>query len=74
MHCRYPDSTDEHSEYTYRLYAISRDGTADQIGSWAAGPGSDVTMPGMTHLASSDIARFELRRNDGTTLLVYTVT
>lgn len=74
MHCRYPTSAEKKGDYSYRLYVIGADGDAEQVGSWTAAPGTDVTMPGVTRITPSQIARFELRRNDGTTLLVRDVT
>jgi hypothetical protein len=74
MHCTYGSDKD-HSEslYTYRLVAVGEDGTRDQVGSWMAGPGSDLTLSGVTHFAYNDIEKLELQKNSGDAVLVYNV-
>jgi hypothetical protein len=76
MHCKYPESPslDHSGTYVYRLFAVGVDGSSEQVGSWLAGPGTNVTVPGVTRIAYKDLSRFELKRGDGTTLLVYDVT
>lgn len=71
MHCAYPDASGH--EYTYRLYAFDSEGDKEQIGSWAAGPGADVTFTGMTSYAGGELAKIALTKKDGTPLLEYKV-
>jgi hypothetical protein len=74
MHCKYPDKTaDGDASYTYELVALGADGTRDQVGSWVAGPGSDLTLSGVTHFGYNDIDRLELKKNGGDPILVYEV-
>jgi Putative zinc-finger len=74
MHCRYgADSDRGEGPYTYRLVAVGADGTKDQVGSWMAGKGSDLTLSGMTHFAYNDIDKVELQKNSGDPILVYSV-
>jgi anti-sigma-K factor RskA len=74
MHCTYAaDSEHGDSVYTYRLVAVGADGTKDQVGSWMAGPGSDVTLSGVTHFGYNDIDKLELQKNSGDAILVYNV-
>jgi hypothetical protein len=72
MHCRYAQDHD-HGEgpYTYRLVVVGADGTKDPVGSWMAGPGSDLTLSGVTHFAYNDIDKVELQKNSGDPILVY---
>jgi Putative zinc-finger len=73
MHCAYPPGGERPGEnaYTYRLVAVGADGTKDQLGSWVAGPGSDLTLSGVTHFAYNDIDKLELQKNSGDAILVY---
>lgn len=71
MHCTYANNGDEHGPYTYRLVAVGADGTKEQVGSWMAGPGSDLTLSGVTHFAYHDIDKVELQKNSGDPILVY---
>jgi anti-sigma factor ChrR (cupin superfamily) len=74
MHCAYPPGKGHGANaYTYRLVAVGADGTRDQVGSWMAGPGSDLTLTGVTHFAYNDIDKLELQRNSGDAILVYNV-
>jgi Putative zinc-finger len=71
--CSYPRNSPGLKPYTVRLVAYGPDDETDQLGSWVASPGKEFTMPGVTHLSSSNLSRLELVRNDGTTLLAYDV-
>jgi anti-sigma-K factor RskA len=73
MHCTYANDGDGHGPYTYRLVAVGADGTKDQVGSWMAGPGSDLTLSGVTHFAYNDIDKVELQKNSGDPILVYDI-
>jgi len=74
MHCTYAkDSEWGERSFTYRLVAVGADGTKDQLGSWTAGPGADLTLSGMTHFAYDDIEKVELQKNSGDPILVYTM-
>lgn len=72
MHCTYP--TSGHSRpYTFRLIAHGADGSTEQVGSWLAGPGDDVTVTGSTRFTGTDLVRLEITRYDGAALLAYDV-
>jgi hypothetical protein len=71
MHCTYANDGDGHGPYTYRLVAVGADGTKEQLGSWTAGPGSDLTLSGVTHFSYHDIDKVELQKNSGDPILVY---
>lgn len=71
MVCRYPEVGFEIPARTFRLVAMGTDGSAEQLGSWRAGPGDDVELTSLTQLSADDLARLELQGADGTTLLVH---
>jgi hypothetical protein len=71
MHCAYPLSSGHTRAYTFRLFAIGSDGMAEQLGSWMAGPGDDVTMTGLTRYDLADLVRLELRGRDNSAVLAY---
>jgi len=73
MHCAYP-ARDEHTRpYLFRLFAIGPDGQTEQVSSWMAAPGEEVTLTGMVRLNMHDLTRVELRTKDNTVLLAYNV-
>lgn len=74
MACQYPESTDP--EYgdearTFRLVAVGLDGTSEQVGSWLAAPGDELSLTGWTKFAGDELARVELRDASGHRLLTY---
>ncbi|ASW53231.1 anti-sigma factor [Plantactinospora sp. KBS50] len=73
MHCRYPATGDYPETRTFRLVAIGADGAREQVSSWLAAPGDDVTLTGATRLSGPELTRLELQRQDGTPLLGYDV-
>jgi len=68
LHCAYAKSRYA-SEQAYGLYAISRSGQWEQIGSWTVGPGRDVNMDAATKFRTGELAAIEIRRSDGKTIL-----
>ncbi len=73
MKCSYPLDDDHVRPYTFRLVAFGLDGEQEQVSSWLAAAGDEVVVTGTVRLAVSDLARFEVQRKDGETLLVYDV-
>jgi hypothetical protein len=73
MRCTYIKSGDHVKAYTFRLVAYGPDGATEQVGSWKAAPGDDVTFTGGTRFAVADLVRLELTKYDGTPLLAYDV-
>jgi hypothetical protein len=71
MHCFYPPRDEPHRPYLFRLFAIGSDGQTEQVSSWMAGPGEDVTLTGTVRLSMQDLARVELRGRDNTVYLAY---
>src|SRR5262249_50542226 len=73
MHCAYPMTSEVHWAYTFRLFAIGADGQTEQVNSWKAAPGEEVTMTGMVRLGMEELTRIELRNRENSVLLVYTI-
>jgi hypothetical protein len=76
MACQYPEPTDP--EYgtearTFRLVAVGMDGTSEQVGSWLAAPGDELSLTGWTKFTGEELARVELRDAGGHRLLTYDV-
>jgi hypothetical protein len=44
-----------------QLVALGTDGSTEQVGSWVAAPGDEVTLTGTTRYTMQDLARLELR-------------
>ncbi len=73
MRCRYASGYD--GQWTVRLVVYPRSGGAgEQIGTWAARSGQEVSVSALTHLPAEEIARVELHRDDGSPLLSWTPT
>lgn len=60
---RYPTTTD------YALVLERSDGTTEQVATWRAVPGGEVTVPASTGTAVGDITAVDLRSVDGRSLL-----
>jgi hypothetical protein len=72
MKCRYTDSDDGHV-WTVRLVVIPATGIGmEQIGSWVARDGEELTVDGVTHLTPAQIGRVELHTENFRALLVWT--
>ncbi|WP_213451502.1 anti-sigma factor family protein [Rhizomonospora bruguierae] len=70
MRCRYGE-TGHAMPYVFRLYAIGTDGDEEQVASWRAGAGDDLTISGVTRFGREDLARLVVKKYDGTALLSY---
>ncbi|MEV0394570.1 anti-sigma factor family protein [Polymorphospora rubra] len=73
MRCAYAQTGSYAKAYTFRLVAYGPDGASEQVGSWRAAPGDDVTFTGATRFTADELVRIELTRYDGTPLLAYDV-
>jgi Putative zinc-finger len=71
MHCAYPMLSEFHRPYLFRLYAIGVDGQTEQVSSWYAGPGEELTTTGLVRLSLDELRRVELRSRDNRVILVY---
>lgn len=74
VRCIYPPSSDEHGAYPFRLVAYDIGNQADQIGSWRAEAGEQLTLEGITRFTPGELDRVELQSvKYDETLLVYAV-
>ena len=53
--------------------AYGPDGASEQVGSWLAAPGEEVTFTGATRFTGEDLIRLEVLQSDGSALLGYDV-
>ena len=73
MNCAYQSNGSSTKAYTFRLVAYGPDNASEQVSSWIAAPGAEVSVKGATRFSGADLVRFELVRYDGTPLLAYDV-
>jgi len=73
MRCWYDANGADGDVYTFQLVAYGPDGAQEQVGSWAVGPGAEVTFSGGTRFTRADLDRLELIREDGNPVLAYQV-
>jgi len=70
MQCRYESGYD--GVWTLRLVVYPRSGgEGEQVGTWTARSGQEVSLSAMTHLAPAEIGRVELHREDGSPILTW---
>jgi hypothetical protein len=72
MRCRYDEGYP--GAWQVRLVVFPQSGASEQVGSWMAEAGREVTLTALSHFDPNDIARVELQRADYTTLLWWTPT
>jgi anti-sigma factor RsiW len=71
MTCQYAE--DHEGSWVVRLYVYPRDGgDGEQIGTWTASSGTEISVQAITRLSPAQIARVELHRADNTTMLTWT--
>jgi anti-sigma factor RsiW len=71
MHCVY-DGGVPAPRWTLKLFVYPKDGSApEQVSTWTAAHGDDLTLSAATRLTPAEIAKVELRKGDNTSLLVY---
>ncbi|MET7960284.1 zf-HC2 domain-containing protein [Micromonospora zamorensis] len=73
MRCGYDARTSYGKAYPFRLVAHGPNGATEQIGSWLAAPGDDLSFTGATRFTDAELASVELQKADGTPLLTYAV-
>lgn len=73
--CKYEGVSGAYPEpVKFALYVVPKQGTPERIGSWAAKPGDNVPIEGMTWWPSSDIASVQLVGPHGKLQLEYKLT
>lgn len=70
MRCRYEQGYG--GAWQVRLIVFARSGASEQVGSWMAEAGQEVSLTTLSHLRPDDIARVELQGADHNTLLWWT--
>ncbi|MEH0931133.1 anti-sigma factor family protein [Micromonospora sp. CPCC 205558] len=73
MRCGYDARTSYGKAYPFRLVARGPNGATEQIGSWLAAPGDDLSFTGATRFTDAELTSVELQKADGTPLLTYAV-
>jgi anti-sigma-K factor RskA len=74
IHCEYRESASLDSrEWTLKLVAVPKAGTAENVGTWTAGHGDEYDMITHTRFKRSEIARVEVQDDKGKPLLRYNV-
>jgi anti-sigma factor RsiW len=79
LKCNYPsvvsDPNYEHGAKWFALFVYPRNGgSPQQIGTWSASPGDQLTIPAVTAWGLADVSEVQMRSSDGTPLLSYNVT
>lgn len=72
LDCRYPDvyvPDVPDDGWTYALAVVATDGTATDVSTWRAAPGTAARLSAGTALAVGDIRAVEIRGADGTVLM-----
>ena len=60
MQCRY-DESGAPDPHTFRLVAVGTDGSREEVASWTAAIGDEVSLVGVTHYPRYELLRLELR-------------
>jgi len=71
MRCKYGPPGDAGSRWTLRLFVVPKTGQPEEIGSWGANFGEEVTVNETTWIPKDNIDRIELRRAEAGPLLTY---
>jgi hypothetical protein len=79
LKCNYPTNASnpqyEGAAKWFALFVYPRNGgNPQQIGTWSASPGDQLTIPAVTAWGLKDVSEVQLRSSDGTPLLSYNVT
>lgn len=71
MQCAYkPTGAAGAGKWTYKLYVVPKIGEAEEIDSWTAGVGDEYELKTHSRFQRDDIQKIEIRKGDGTPLLV----
>ncbi|NJC68658.1 hypothetical protein HC031_02800 [Planosporangium thailandense] len=71
MHCAYSGGTPGHRWWLKMVVYPKSGGEPEQVSTWTAAHGDDVTLSAATRYAPSDIGKVEISKGDNTSLLVY---
>jgi hypothetical protein len=71
MHCSYNGGAPG-PRWALKMFVYPKNGDApEQLSTWTAAHGDDVTLAAATRFAPAEIGKVEIRRGDATSLLVY---
>ncbi len=70
MQCAYKPTAAGIGKWTYKLYVVPKTGEAEEIDSWTAGVGDEYELKAHSRIPRGDIQKVEIRKGDGTPLLV----
>jgi hypothetical protein len=73
MDCQYKADDDDHTPWTFKMFAYGPDHSKEQLGSWVAGPGAELSLGGATRFTHGQLTRLEVAKADGTPVLSYQV-
>lgn len=73
MRCSYGENAGHTKPYVFRLVALGPNDVSEQVGSWTAAPGDEVSVTGTVRWTIEDLVRLEIRGKDGRPLLIYDV-
>jgi hypothetical protein len=71
MQCAYKAGGGGSNRWTYTLVVVPRQGVVEEVSSWTAGYGDEYDVTARSKIALPDILRVELRKGDGTPLLIH---
>jgi predicted anti-sigma-YlaC factor YlaD len=70
MQCAYKPAAAASGKWTYKLYVVPRTGEPEELDSWTAGVGDEYELKAHSRYQRGDIQKIEIRKGDGTPLLV----
>ena len=69
LECAYPQGVGDDRDIAYSLVVRNTDGASEQVATWNAVAGRELTIDAATAVREADIASIEIRAEDGTPLL-----
>ncbi|MEV0130475.1 zf-HC2 domain-containing protein [Dactylosporangium sp. NPDC050688] len=71
MRCAYKlAAADGYGKWTYKLYVVPKSGEPEELDAWTAGAGDEYQLKVHSRVQRGDIHKIEIRKGDGTPLLV----
>jgi hypothetical protein len=70
MQCAYKSTGAGYGKWTYKLYVVPKTGEPEELNSWTAGLGDEYDLKAHSQFQRGDIQKIEIRKGDGTPLLV----
>lgn len=70
MRCEYKSGI-PNGKWTYKLVVVQKSGSTEELDTWTAGTGDEYELTARSNIPREDIQRVEIRKGDGTPLLVF---